>query len=382
MPFVRRPIRIGSLVVLLAVASLASSAAAQAAEFSFVGRGFGHGVGLSQYGAHGAALRGWSEARIVKYYYPGTALTRVAPADRRVRVLLGERRLRVRLVASRRLEMRGADGARLRLSAGAVTIERDGDSATVTDSRGRTGRVALPARATSPRPLSFAGAPYRGRMELHARGAGRLDLVNDVGLEAYLAGVVPKEVPAEWATTAPAAVRAQAIVARSYALGSRRRSGHFQLFADTRSQVYGGLGAEDPRTRAAVRATAGRVVTYEGAVVTAFFFSTSGGRTESAANVWGNDVPYLVSRRDPFDRGSPYHRWPEPVRVSGEALAEALELDAPIADVRVLRRGTSPRVRLVRVTTEDGAERTLSGAEVQAAAGLRSTWFSVRRMAP
>jgi stage II sporulation protein D len=140
------------------------------------------------------------------------------------------------------------------------------------------------------------------------------------------------------------------------------------------------LDAERAATSAAVRATRGKVVTHRGELVTTFFFSTSGGRTASAEEVWGSAAPYLVSRRDPFDRVSPYHRWPEPVRVSGRELGEALDLDAPVAGMAVLERSRSPRVARVRVVAADGTAKTVTGAEVQAAAGLRSTWFSVRRL--
>ena len=126
-----------------------------------------------------------------------------------------------------------------------------------------------------------------------------LQLVNSVGLEPYLYGVVPREMPSLWPAEA---LKAQAVAARSYALAIRK-TGAFDLYADTRSQVYGGVAAETPTTNAAVDATAGQVLLYEGKVATTLFFSTSGGRTASIEDVWsrGEAVPYLVSVPDPYD---------------------------------------------------------------------------------
>lgn len=372
--------RLTSIAIAAGLCLAAAHGVAGAADFSFSGRGFGHGVGLSQYGAFGAAKAGWGEARIVRFYYPGTRLGTAAAEDRRLRVLVSEGRVRTPVLARRGIVLRGGAGGVVRLPAGNYRLEKAEDRVVLRAASGATVAARLPARLSSGSPLAVAGVRYRGALEVHDAAGRRLDVVNEVPLEAYLRGVVPKEVPDDWGRTAPAAVRAQAIVARSYALASRRRAGHFQLHADTRSQVYGGLDAERARTSAAVRATRGRVVTYRGEVVTTFFYSTSGGRTASAEEVWGEPAPYLVSRRDPFDRVSPYHRWPEPVRVSGRALADGLGLDEPVAGVAVLDRARSPRVARARVVTADGASRTVTGAELQAAAGLRSTWFSVRRV--
>src|SRR5262249_16941985 len=151
-------------------------------------------------------------------------------------------------------------------------------------------------------------------------------------LEQYLDGVVGREMPAKWGDDAPAALQAQAIAARTYAMANAKPASPYDMFADQRSQVYGGVAAEDPRTIAAVDATRGQVLTYNGGLITAYYFSTSGGRTESVQNVFGSTpVPYLVSVPDPFDAGSPYHSaWPQPVSVTGARLARLFGLPAPV----------------------------------------------------
>src|SRR5690606_31474955 len=159
-----------------------------------------------------------------------------------------------------------------------------------------------------------------------------------------------------WGDDAPAALEAQAIAARSYALTSRRPGLHYDLHADVRSQVYGGVAGEDPRTTAAVRATRGRVLSYEGAAATADSSPTPGRRTENVENVFrGEPRPYLVSVPDPYDHLSPYRRaWPDPPTVGASRLGRLLELGSPVRTFTIGRRGVSPRVITARVVTADG----------------------------
>ena len=153
---------------------------------------------------------------------------------------------------------------------------------------------------------------------------GGYRVVNVVGLDAYLFGVVPSEVPSDWPVEA---LKAQAVAARSYALATRKPGGAFDAYADTRSQVYGGLDAEKPATTAAVQETSTQVVLYGGKAATTYFFSTSGGRTASIEDVWPGSVPvpYLVSVPDPYDKASPYHSW-GPVPITAAKLKSALAL--------------------------------------------------------
>jgi SpoIID/LytB domain protein len=181
---------------------------------------------------------------------------------------------------------------------------------------------------------------------------------------------VPAEMPHTWA---PEALKAQAVAARSYAL-SHLQSGSFDLFPDTRSQVYRGVAGEAPETNAAVQATAGQVVLYAGRVAKTFFFSTSGGRTMSAADAWGTPIPYLVSVPDPYDSLSPYHDW-GPFAFTAAKLGKALHAQGRLVDVQV-QANSSGRVAGVTAIGANG-ESTATGAAVRKALGLRSTWFSV-----
>ena len=362
--------------LLAASAALTSGALASPAAFTFEGRGFGHGVGMSQYGARGAALQGWDAARILGYYYRGAVLSSIPAAP--VRVLLAGGASTVPLASRGSIVVSGPAGAGVTLAPGAYQLRRAGGAIAVVNAQGSE-------RLRSSGPLSLGGDPGLRVAGVAYRGAltARLDsssvaVVDAVGIEDYLRGVVPREVPASWGDDTPAVLEAQAIAARSYALASRRPDRTFDVYADTRSQAYGGRDAEDPRTDRAVAATAGTVLTYGGSVITAFFHSSSGGRTASVEDAWGGSPrPYLVAVPDPFDAVSPLDQWPDPPTFTADELGRRLGLGEPVAQVNLTLEPSSPRVKTVVLRGVAGAPESLSGGRVEALLGLRSTWFSV-----
>ena len=323
------------------------------------GHGWGHGLGLSQWGAYGYALHGLGFGRILAHYYPGTTLG-PAPA-RAVRVLL-LRAKRVLLESTAAWKAVDASGKAMPLDPSSMAFTAGGRL------QGRA--VALPMTFSSPVPIAVDGKPFRGRITVSQDGKA-LDVVDDVALESYLKGVVPSEMPFDWP---PAALQAQAIAARSYALANVVQGGAFDLYSDSRSQVYGGIDAETPSTSAAVDATRGQVVLYDGKVADTYFFSTSGGRTVSAAEVLGTPVPYLVSVPDPYDTLSPYHDW-GPVLFDMAAVAKKLKVAPSVTDVSVAA-GPSGRVQAMTVVGADDAKTSFTGSQVRTALDLRSTWFA------
>lgn len=385
------PLAALAVVVAIGAAGATTKTSHAADDFVFTGRGFGHGVGMSQYGAYGRAQAGWSAARILGHYYPGTTLQAVP--GRTIRVLLspGHRHLYASSSGTWQAVGRpvGGGGARIALTPGRshrLTLD-DGDRVVVSEGSRRLATFRGTVRLESTvRGGAVAWGPqrpdgarrYRGALRIAAH-RGSLEVVNTVDLEDYLRGVVPREMPPSWADRGATALVAQAVAARSYALATLRRGERFNVYDDTRSQVYGGVAAEDARTNRAIAQTRNTVLTHDGTVITAYFFSTSGGRTEDVQNAWpGSDArPYLVSVADPFDRISPYHSWPSPVRVSPARLGTLLRVGAPVARFEIIERGQSPRVKRVRVTTTKGRVAELSGADVRARLGLRDTWFSV-----
>jgi stage II sporulation protein D len=359
-------------LLLSAVAALAVVPAASAAPPLFIveGRGWGHGIGLPQYGAYGYAREeGRSHAWILEHYYPGTTLGR-APVTA-VRVLLADDRRSLTVGSDAPFSVTDAAGRRFELPRGSVGL----DASLRIRAEGGMHALAGPIEFTrGGSHLELGGRPYRGRLVVRASG-GTLAAVNHVGLEEYLYGVVPDEMPPTWAMEA---LKAQAVAARSYAIVSRRTGGVFDLFPDTRSQVYGGVRSEESRTNAAIDATAGEVVLYGGRVAHTFFHSTSGGRTAAIQDVWNaSPVPYLVSVPDPHDRISPYHRW-GPFRLTGSELSRrlgSLAPGGPLLDVVVSRNG-SRRAETVTARGSRGTAR-FAGTSFQSRLDLRSSWFSI-----
>jgi stage II sporulation protein D len=201
--------------------------------------------------------------------------------------------------------------------------------------------------------------------------------VHPIPLESYVRGVVSAEMPASWPL---AALEAQAVASRTYALTAHTGGSRFDVYADTRSQVYRGVAAETPQTDAAIAATAGQVVTYEGRPAITYFFASSGGRTESVENAFpGAQLePWLRGVVDPFDRG-PLHSWRVTISFSSAAARLGRLVHGSFRGIEVLRRGFSPRILSGYVLGSHG--RTLvSGDELAARLGLYDTWayFSVR----
>jgi len=334
-----------------------------ATTFVASGRGWGHGVGMSQYGALGFANEGWTYDQILAHFYTGVQLGPSPVA--RVRVLVAEARPSVTVSSTVPFRVRDVFGKTYPLPAGDVVL-------------GPTLRVIVngaPAELAGPILFLPGSAPlvvdraYRGQLEVGVT-AQKLNAINVVGLEQYLAGVVPREMPSSWPAEA---LKAQAVAARSYALAHRLGSKAFDLYADVRSQVYGGIRSEHPRATAAIEATAGEVLLWEGKPIDALFHSTSGGTTVEAVEVFGKAVPYLAAVDDPHSALSPVHRWgPTPV---GEAIIrKGLKLRSPLMGLK-LTRGPSGRVTSVQAVTASGTT-TVSGATLRAAAGLRSTWIT------
>jgi SpoIID/LytB domain protein len=336
--------------------------------FFAAGHGWGHGVGLAQYGAYGYALHGWTYDQIVAHYYPGTSLGQ-APL-KRVRVLLTGGTKRVMISSTSPFTVRDASGKVRKLAAGRQVLGPGLKLklAAAPKLKALHGPLVFSPGAD---PLSLGRRAYRGTLRVSVSGS--LRVVNTVGLEPYLWGVVPSEMPDRWPAEA---LQAQAVVARSYALSHLHKGGDFDLYADTRSQVYGGIAAEADTASEAVTKTAGQVVLYQGRPADTFFSSSSGGRTANVQDVWPTSppLPYLVSVPDPYDTLSPYHDW-GPLRFTPGALGRRLGARGRLIDVKA-DRAASGRVRTLTVIGTKG-ERTITGSAARAALGMRSTWFTI-----
>ena len=369
------PVTAAALLGALAVAAPAQGATSLVMR----GAGYGHGVGLSQYGTLGFARAGWTYDRILGHYYTGTALGRLTSSPT-VRVLLRSGRPRYAVVGAA-----DANGTKLD-PAKRYFVTGGGRGEILRDDKGEE-------LATAPPPLRLSAAPggvirlegpaenglrdgsYRGAMEFRP-GVGGLLAVNALGLDEYVAGVISAEVPASWPAEA---LRAQAVAARTYAITTSAGGGEgFTQYADTRSQMYRGVSAETPATTAAVRATGSRVVTYDGKPVTTYFFSTSGGRTENVENsfIGGTPRPWLKSVDDPYDNVSPSHRW-GPIKLTLRQATARLGRLVPgrLRWIRVVRRGVSPRIVEAQLVGSAGTAK-VTGPQLRKAFGLRDHWIN------
>ncbi len=201
--------------------------------------------------------------------------------------------------------------------------------------------------------------------------------VHKVPLERYVRGVVSAEVPSEWPA---AALEAQAIASRTYALTAHAGGPKFDVYADTRSQMYRGAAAETAQTNAAVAATAGQIVTYAGAPAITYFFADSGGMTEDVQNAWpgSEPQPWLRGVSDPYDSGA-QARWKLSIGFATAAARLQGLVKGTFRGVEVLRRGYSPRILTAAILGSTGNTR-IAGPELAGRLGLQDTWayFSVR----
>jgi SpoIID/LytB domain protein len=361
----------------------------------FRGRGYGHGVGMSQHGARGRALAGQSYVQILAHYYRGTTLGTTDP-DRQVRVrvlagfkptssspftIVGRRRsftidgidATFPVDSTIRLD-RTASGWRLTVkSAAGSELARRESVTTLLVRPASGGRLQVP-----PRPSSYD--TYRGL--LRVRAGTSISVVNEIRLDLYLRGVVPAEMPSSWPTEA---LRAQAIAARSYAVRRLHpTTGSYDLTDDTKTQVYLGIERETAATNQAIADTAGVVVMADSAVANTLFHSTGGAATEHNENAFvassgskvAGPVSYLRGRPDlrpdgtSYDDGSPYTYW-KTATYSVASLSAIFAADprtnvGTLVSLDLSARGVSGRLIKVVLAGTAGT-RTVSGDVFRAA---------------
>jgi SpoIID/LytB domain protein len=374
------------LLVLLLAATAAPAAAAERTQrrapstVSFTGTGWGHGVGLSQYGARNRATAGQGWRAIVQHYYPGT---RWGTAGGSVRIRLdADTSKDVLVLPTTGLKVQRVGAAKkwklpARIHGRKVVRWRIVPKGTrsVVQSKVRTWRswrvVKGSAQFTAGgRPMTLVTphgrAAYRGVLRSVAHRT-----VNVVPFETYLRGVVPREVPASWPANA---VRAQSVAARTYAAFERRdhRGSYYDLCDTASCQVYGGYGAENARSNAAVKATAHTIVTYGGRPAFTQFSASNGGYSVAGS------FPYLRAAADPYDRGVPGDPWRK--RFGAAAITRNWQGMGNLVSIKVVDRdGTSAHPGHVRTVRVQGSNftRVVSAATLGSWLGLRSTMFRI-----
>lgn len=338
--------------------------------------GNGHGKGLSQYGARNRANAGQGYREILEHYYPGTSW---GSAGGSIRVLLTDAPHSALIVrAQSGLKARGQgktwtlptrrDGKAVkkwRVTSAGARSELSYRTGSWHVWRTRRGTIEL----VSGRPMVLFGAgTYRGVLRLTDAG-----VVNEVPLETYLRGVVASEVPATWPH---AAVEAQSVAARTYAVFEREHvssAREYDLCDTAACQVYKGVGGEHPGSDAAVRTTAGQVLTYEGEPIFAQFSASNGGYS-----VADERFPYLVAEWDEFDRGVPQD--PQVRTFTGDQITRHWTGLGDLVSVEVTERDTDGvhegHVTELRITGTL-REQVTTGSAFARFLGLRSTMFTV-----
>ncbi|HYW05667.1 MAG TPA: SpoIID/LytB domain-containing protein [Longimicrobium sp.] len=260
--------------------------------------------------------------------------------------------------------------ARFTLDGGSVTLETRGAGAAGRVQRGL--RAPLVVQSAGEAILRVGTNPYRGVLRVQEAPRGGLTLVNQLDMESYLLGVVPREIGRVGPELLEAS-KAQAVAARTYAvryLGRRAAQG-FDVFATVDDQVYGGVTAEHAPVSRAVLETVGEILEYRGQPILAYYHSTCAGRTAAINEVWNEQAsPYLVSVVDvnretgeAFDRSSSRFTWTERwtgaqmIAVLNRTLADSLggRRITDIREMRVLSRTESGRVRAMRIVTDAGS---------------------------
>ncbi len=381
--------------------------------FRLEGLGYGHGHGLSQFGAEGAARKGLTSSQIVNFYYPGTKQASAPDGQKiRVRISAGVRAstagpdVKVRPVAGLQVSEgdrtlvlpQSVGGKRIKawralLKNGTLGLYGWTGSAyeAVSGWTGRDGpfrftnapTAPTTARVTLIRP-GGTEVVYRGAIEARRNGAHTdLNAVSIVLLDDYVKSVVSAEMPGGWST---AAYEAQAIAARSYAMFKRTAAvaagSAWHICDTTQCQAYNGYSGETSPESKAGTTTAGIYLTYAGAPIFAEFSSANGGWTSDGGK------PYLVAKQDPYDgvltgTANWGHAWTKDVTAAAiqSAYPAIGKISRIVVTGRVGQGDWGGRVTSVRLEGSTGKV-TVSGTSLRSALGLKSEWFRAEQVAP
>jgi SpoIID/LytB domain protein len=393
----RRTIGLG-LVALLTCGLLglvAPAGPAQAADwypvpgsrvFTVDGHGFGHGHGMSQRGAQGAASQGLNVNQILDFYYPGTTRTNIGAPNVRVQLtatVTGDQRIDSQPGAPAMGIQDTATGATVFAPPGYYRVlTQNGAERILTYNGGAWVDFTIDGRPTYAGPIAMwsgdyvtvynasgASNPYRGSVTVVRTGTNQSTVVNTVNMQDYLRGVVPAESPASWL---PAALQAQAVAARSYAWWDVQTPGSYYDICDTTAcQVYKGRSVEHANTDAAVAATAGTALFYNGAPAFTQFSASNGGAMLAGSQ------PYLVSKADPYDglAGNPDHDWT--ASLSASYLESTYPAIGRLQGLRIMTRaGLGEWGGYITSVMVVGSNATVSVPSPRF--GLKSTWWKPR----
>ena len=402
-----------SAVLCLTLLPLTNSAAATPEKFSFIGSGYGHGVGMSQIGARAKALAGESATAILAYYYSGTQVE-TATDSQILRINIGH------LLKSTKIRSDSSD-AKIQLFSG-ILSERKTASELLTlpskttlnvdlsenDLNISTTRGATTTQVTTGKSFTLRwsgtrhleGAPtvlsvttnniinkYRyGQIQFKIIKdkllGNRLEVINSVRLQdEYLWGI--GEVPSSWPV---AALQAQAIASRTYALAKANRirsACNCHLYGSISDQSFVGFSKESEEFygnfwKSAVESTTGQIITYDGLPITAYFTSSTGGVTETSEHAWGTATPFTQSVPDTASADVALNpRFAAWSRQITQSVIAAAFLLPDVLSLQVLSLNPSGTVEKIQATSSKGLTSTLTGETFRSRSKLPSAWFSL-----
>ena len=403
------------LLSTLIVANLPSAFAEVPASISFSGKGYGHGVGMSQIGARGLALAGDSATAIINYYYPGSEVMPLTD-DQILRVNIGHQLTSASLKSDTpgmtlqlisgdgtepqvisvlatkdvvRLSISGKQVALTTTQLGVTTKLTPIDQLTIrwSGTRYLAGPDSVLSLTHSKKTTRYRYGQIQVKVIKDAKLGNRLAIVNQVRLhDEYLWGI--SEVPSSWPA---AALEAQAIASRSYAMskvGKIQKSCDCELFSTISDQNFAGYAKEVELRwgqfwkaaviRTSVTETTGLTITRNAAPIRTYFGSSTGGVTETSKNAWGTDVGYTFSVPDPWSldpKLNPnFHSWKRDIAQS--VLATAFSLP-DVVSVKILTLNETGTVKVIEGKSSTGKKIKLSGETFRSRSKLPSTWFSL-----
>jgi stage II sporulation protein D len=225
--------------------------------------------------------------------------------------------------------------------------------------------------------IAIEGRRYRGILEMVQADKGNIQVVNELELEEYLYGVIPKEMPLNWHTEA---LKAQAVAARTYTIAnlSKWQKNGFDIGASSGDQVYGGYDAEDVRTNRAVDETKGQIILYDNKPITAFYHADSGGRTEACKDVFGSDLPYLQPVDDIVRTNSPHSEWELCLSAKdiSERVKSAQKYIGEIREISIIERSPTGRVKKILLKGTLG-DTIIENSHIRNIFQLKSNFFEV-----
>ena len=384
-----------ALLVLLTISSITTASAVVPKTFTFTGSGYGHGVGLSQYGAKGQALEGKTATEILNYYFPQAQVTPVVDTAT-ISVNIAHQ------VSALSLVLPTIDYATVIIDTGVATVLPQNTALNfaitgkLISGPGGIGKIWIVKWSNPQSVISVnvgktkfqVGHGYIQLKAVNATGLGyRIEATNLLRLhDEYLYGIA--EVPSSWPA---AALESQVIASRTYALlrmKSIKKACDCHVYNSKYDQAFVGYSKEGEARygqfwKAAVDATAvdeghGLAITIDQLPVSVFFSSSSGGMTQRAIDVWGTDIPHLVSVADPWSVdpavNKNYANWTK--KVSQKTMAKAFGL-TDVIELKIGERTATNSVLTVTGVSSDGKTKTLPVGTFKTAVKMPSSWFQL-----